>query len=558
MSLTLKSILVFVVSVLLFAGVVYLADTGFYDLVQTRFYNPSIVKSMIRQTATDAQLVQQHIYYLQNRFAFSLSEPPVRRSFLHDQSAVDIYERSQIYGMLLEKEEGLQSVQFVDTNGIRMHFSTSTRDIINQDRDSTVYRNYTEDNRALSYNQVSVPDQGDAKFTIDDTYERIIFSFPFHDSMDVYRGTALFTVSIRTLAERLISDGRIKTGEDVSVTGTPPGVVFGSPETSRTDILDKVAAVWNSGLQSIVAFDEENSGVKLALISTKTDQGIFYGRLINDTIFSIPNSMKFILRVSMFLTLYLALFFLLNFKPDTVSLVQNRLKSLRTNLFEQLYVKKTSHERAKWILELEQRRDEIRAEIKRDLKMRPRGNNSEKNIDSIIDISWDELLGVIRSGSDHTVSVGKAEKIEIRTEVIEETQPIEDLEDIEEAEEAEEIEEIEEVQPADEEEGELDVVEEIDEVEEIEEVQSVDDEEDELDVLEEIEEVEEIEEIEELEEEEPVGMDPASRIEFSQEHTAHTDENDEIPDTELEIVSPFSSMFSSLDDDEKKDTDQNN
>ena len=658
LSLTWKSILSLMISILLFAGIVYLADTGLYDLIQNRFYNPSIIKSMTRETARDAELVQNQINYLEDLFEFSLKEPPVRRSFLHDQSAADIYERSEIFGMLLERESGLQSVQFVDANGIRMHFSTSVRDIINQDSVSAAYRNYTEDTRAQPYDKVSVPDQGTAKYTLDDAYDRLIFSFPFYDSMNIYRGTALFNVSVSALSEKLIGGGRLKNGEDVSAIGAPPGIVYGSPETSKTDILNKVAAIWSGGLQSFVTFDAEDSGVRLALITVKTNQNIFYGRLINVSVFTIPDSLKIILGVSIFLTLYLILFFLLNFRPDPATLVQNRLKDLRTNLFEQLYVKKSGRERAKWMLELEQRRDDIREELKRGLKLRRRGRNSKKNIDSLIDKSWDELLSVIKSGSDQEVPVGIDAKAEVKPEVIEEIDELDEIEDAEEIEEPEEIqsidddepdelEDLEEVQSADDEPGELETVEEIDELEELEEVQSADDEPGELEPVEEIDELEELEEVqsaddepgeletveeadelEELEEVQPADDEPAelepveeadeleeleevqpaddesaelepveeideleeleevqsaddepgeleeleeaeepedgppkpdaaSNIEFSSSSVTHTEENDEIMDTELEIVSPFSSMFSSLEEKEKKDGEQN-
>jgi Mg2+ and Co2+ transporter CorA len=107
--------------------------------------------------------------------------------------------------------------------------------------------------------------------------------------------------------------------------------------------------------------------------------------------------MKFILEFSMFLTLFLALYFISNFKPHPVTIVQNRIKTLRSNLFEQLYIKKTGQDRAKWILELEQRRDEIRFELKSRIGVK---RNMENKIDDIIDKAWDELLAVMKSGCD--------------------------------------------------------------------------------------------------------------------------------------------------------------
>jgi hypothetical protein len=356
----------------------------------------------------------------------------------------------------LETSAGLQSVQFVDSGGIRIHYSTSSRDVISQNRDSAAYRNYTEDNRAMPYDTVSVPAYGNAKFTMDDSHDRIIFSFPFYDSMDIYRGTALFTLSVRALAEKLIAEGRLKPNDDISVIRIPPGIVFGSPDASKKDMLDKVSSVWNSGIKEHITLDAEDSGVKFALISTKTERDLFFGRLINSSVFAIPESMRIIFQLSLFLTFYLTLFFLINFRPNPITLVRNRIKNLRTNLFEQLYVKKSNQDRAKWILELEQRRDEIRAELKHKVKMK---NGHEKTIDSMIDKAWDELLAVIKSGSGYAGQTGKQEatpsagaesKVSEQLEEIEEAEELEEIEEIEEVEEAEELEEVEEALEAEE------------------------------------------------------------------------------------------------------------
>jgi len=494
-----KPALVLVISGVLFAGIVFLLDFEPLDYVRTHFYNPSFVNSVVKENEKAAEIVQNFISELENKFAATLNEPAVKSSFLYNQTAADIYERSRVFGILVESVSGLQAVQFVDNNGVRIHYSTSNRDIISLSSNSATYRNYTDDSRALPYDDISVKANEKSKYTMDDYHDRIIFSFPFYDSMDVYRGTALFSLSIRAVAERLITEGSLKPADDVSVIRTPRGIVFGSPSTSKAVILNKISSVWSAGLQEYITFDAEDSGVKYALISTKAGNNLFFGRIINDSIFTIPGSMKFIFQLSMFLTLFLVLFFLTNFKPHPVTLVQNRIKTLRTNLFEQLYIKKTGQDRAKWILELEQRRDEIRFELKNSLSI---NRKLEKEIDGIIDKAWDELLAVMKSGYDlaslEEIVKNRAVKIEKpKTKEAEKTDDLEEIEEIEEIEEvpagttavktkvragkAEEIEEIEEIEP--------DLDEDADDIQDI----------DNIDALEEIsEEGEEIEEIEEI------------------------------------------------------------
>jgi hypothetical protein len=89
-------------------------------------------------------------------------------------------------------------------------------------------------------------------------------------------------------------------------------------------------------------------------------------------------------------------------------------------------------------MELEQRREEIRCELKSSLKLNRR---TEKTIDVIIDKSWDELLAIIKAGiSDAPVFPIAAGKIvnPPRLEEIEELEIIEELEELEEVKELEE------------------------------------------------------------------------------------------------------------------------
>ena len=633
MSTFIKPLFALLISILFISVFSFLADSELLEYVRTHLYNPSILNLYEKENSLDAGLAENHINELQKKFAETLTNPSVSGSFLYNQNAEDIFQRSRIFGILLESTSGLQAVQFVDNNGIRIHYSTSPRDIISQNENSTSYRNYSEDPYVLPYETVSIPAGGAAKFTMDQQTDRIIFSFPFNDSMDVYRGTALFTVSVRALAEMFIAEGRLKINEDITVISSPAGILLGSPVSYKADIHEKVSSVWNGKIQermpqiavssSRTVIDAEESGVKYSLVSLRTPYGLFFGRLVNDDLFSIPDSMKLILRLSIYLTFYLTLLFLISFKPNAVTLVQNRIRNLRESLFEQLYVNKTGQERTKWIFELEQRREEISRHLKRGLRLKP---VQEKNIDSIIDKSWNELLSVIKSGGGADITVtqetispalaiqkSKVEKIEEVEELeeIEEAEAIDDAEELEEIEEAEaiddaeELEEIEEAEAIDEVE-ELEEIEEAEELEEIEEAEAIDDAE-ELEEIEEAEELDGAEELEEIEEAEaqdeiiesvPVHFKQTEKIEKPKkehgllalaskyaaerltrkgllvsaskyaaekltgkgllalaseiEFNNHNEENEKQFEqdtfTDLDIVSPFSSMFSSLEE----------
>ena len=104
---------------------------------------------------------------------------------------------------------------------------------------------------------------------------------------------------------------------------------------------------------------------------------------------------QIILLVSFFLTTYLIIFLLFNFRQDPLTVVQNRLKRLQISLIEQFYERKTEADWARWIRELESRREEIRALLKRGIKTDSSNENGEMDI--LINRSWDELLEILGS-----------------------------------------------------------------------------------------------------------------------------------------------------------------
>lgn len=394
MTVSQKAALSLLISVFLFAGFAVLAFTGLFDLVEARFYNPSIMKSLNREIEEDAGIIQNFFMELESLFSETLREEAIRRSFLPNQSAEDIFERSRRFGVLMETLGGLQSVRFVDEGGLRIHYSTRPQDILNQDRLSIAYRNYDTLPGVLPYSQVAVQALGSVKYTLDGIGDRIIFSFPFYDSFEIYRGTALFSLSARAIAERFVGAGRIKVGDDVSIIMDPPGIVTGAPRSTEKALLPVVASIWQDGIVSLTPLNSAESDATLALISFKTDQGILTGRLVSEALFAFPNTMKAILLVAFFLTVYLVIFLFFNLRQDTMTIVQDRLKNLQISLIEQYYDRKGDVDWNHWSQELEQRREDIRFEIKRGIKIK-KGQRAEEDIDSLINKSWDELLTVI-------------------------------------------------------------------------------------------------------------------------------------------------------------------
>jgi hypothetical protein len=382
------------ISILLFAVFTALAFTGLFDLVEARFYNPAVVRAIGREIDADTQVVEEFFEELQIRFAATLDEGAVRRSLLSDLESEDIALRASLYGELLESLGGLQSVRFIDSGGRRIHFSTWPPDILRQDRNSIAYRNYGAAENSAAYIPYGQVETTVPKLILDGAGERIIFSHPFYDSFDVYRGTALFSLSVRAVMDRMVNAGRIKVGEDISVVSEPPGLVAGLPPMGRNVLLPLIARVWSENSLSLGRLNSNLTGVNLALISRKADQNIYIGRLVNESLLSLPLAMRIILLISFLITVYLIIFLLFNLRQDDITIIQSRLKKLQVNLLEEYYEHTEGLNWNRWKRELEHRREDIHAELKRGLSIKD-GAGGLAEIDAFIDRSWDDLMAII-------------------------------------------------------------------------------------------------------------------------------------------------------------------
>ncbi|MFP3041534.1 hypothetical protein LQZ19_06885 [Treponema primitia] len=461
-----KAVLSLLISVVLFAGFSALTFTGLFELVETRFYNPAVTKAVSREITEDTETIEKFLEELQACFSATLQEDAVRRSFLSNLEGEDIIRRANIYGALLESLAGFQSVRFIDAAGSRIHYSTWQPDILRQNQTSIAYRNYNDtrnDNSSgyIPYLQIEVPDRGNPRLILDEAGERILFSHPFYDSFEVYRGTAIFSLSVRAVMERMVTEGRIKVGEDISIISDPPGMVMGLPFVGKSTLIPLISRVWSENILSLSRLRSGLTETNLALISAKTSTGIYIGRMVNESILSFPLAMRIILLASFLITVYLIIFLLLNIRQDNMTIIQNRLKRLQINLIEEYYEHKSDLDLNRWRKELEQRKEDVHSELKRGIK-----NKNPTEIDIFIDKSWEDLLAIIGGQAERRTVIDE-EKLKtilnrflVAAPVISSSKPAEekpgipiqtppvtfDLEELKEAEAIDEIEAMEDVQ----------------------------------------------------------------------------------------------------------------
>lgn len=390
-----KASLSLLVSVLIFAAFAVAAFSGLFNVVEARFYNPSVSRAW--EKVLDKAAAASDTWHEGNleRFRKALDYDYVKRSFLPNASTEDAFKRSTTFGKLQENSPGLVGYRFVDSAGKRIHFSNLPGDILKQSPTEILYRLYG-DASDLAYDSIASPEPApgasQGKIFLDPAQRQFIYSLPFIDGFGVYRGTAFFLVSQTGLASSLLGQGILKVGDEAVFAGKE-GIVLKAPLDSRDLIVARIADIWkavpSAGPEPII----EGSASGLVLFSRTTALGGKLGLLVAQSEFAFPAAMKWLLLAVFFVTAYLLSFLLLNLRQDRMTVLSDRIKRFQINLLEGYIDNKADIDFERWSRELEARRGEVKEEFKRSLGRRRRGADS--SVDSLIDKSWDEIIAIL-------------------------------------------------------------------------------------------------------------------------------------------------------------------
>ena len=513
-------------SVLLFAAFAVAAFSGFFNVLESRFYDPAVTRQYGDNLSAIAKATDVWNGLNFSRFAAALDSQAIKRSFLPNLSAQDAFDRANILGKLQADTPGLAGIRLVDLDGKRIHFSTFPEDILKKTDASILYRDYgkPEDLPAAKFDLA--PDSKGI-FRVDEGSGRLYYALPFSDENGLRRGTALFFLSPAGLLDALVKAGLVQVGDTVIAAG-PAGLLFRAPLAEGDNLGTRVAEAWSQGLGSRpISIGESSSGSSWTLLSASTRDGFRLGVLLPSSTFAIPLAMKILLLIAFFLTAYLLLFLLLNLRQEKSTIVSERIKRYQIGMLEASFAEKADHDLARWKRLLESRRAEYSEGIKADLgRLSP---TQEAEAEELIQKSWDEIIAVLDRRVSDQDRIGSASIKEIERLIKEAlgkasfvlpasalvsaqglppaspaarpappprkapmAAAIEEAEALEEVEEAEALEEVEEAEALEEVE-EAEALEEVEEAEALEEVEEVE-------ALEEVEEVEEAETLEEVEE----------------------------------------------------------
>ena len=578
-----KTAVSLLISVVLFAAFVVAAFTGLFSVIDARFYEPGKISQIQKHLDTVSENFNEYIETLESRFGKnenSFLKQTCVQSYIENQPSDEVVrERSKLSGDLFSQTPGLLGMRLIDKNGSSVHFSTFSSDVLNRTSEIVSFKNYTDaitltGEKEIPFEKISSPDSYGTngvvcKTVFDGRDNRIILSFPYYDSYKAYRGTFVFYVNANDFNRVLLSKKIITFGDTGSLvsglnfeeekkeTEYKSGFVFGIPAVGKKIFEQEILSRWEKGLfapEKIVykssedsfAIQEYDAAIEnkksdnnywVLVSSTKTDFG-YIGGIYPDEMFAMPDAVKILLLICIFVTLFLVVFLAVNLKQDDMVVIRERIRRLQLGIVSE-YLKKK--ENVDWQVvsgKIAERRQDVTLEIIRSLGRKAKKHDKEVN--ELINRSWDELLAAmsvqvrkennekgltnaaeIKSMLEELLSSGNIKVQTVGSDVnvmpvtvkpsksVPVTEQVQELDKVEEAEAVEELEEVEETES-------------VEELEEVEEAEAV----------EELEDVEDAEAVEELETADLTSMETVDIDEF------HDTSKSEKHNPEMEIESP--------------------
>jgi hypothetical protein len=433
------------ISVLVFAGCAVAAFTGGFKLVEARFYQPRVVASINKQLSDISGSMDEYFGATVTRFATYAADKSVQTFVEPAPADSDVQTRTTLTGNLFAETTGLVGIRLIDSNGRYLHYSTYSKDVLKKTDRLISYSNY-DTLGDIPYSDIASADTdlkadtaeklaSNCTIYMDSTKERIIFSFPYYDKFSVFRGSLVFymdstdftrflvsrnaiTLSDRgtlvapafenkALDDETASDAADKPTADESVfakkapSAENSGIVFGLP-TVGTDILEKaIVEKWSAGLYGTEHIATTDAGDWILLTSIKSKYGKI-GWVYTESIFAFPQSVKILLLVCIFITLFLIVFMLFNLKHDDMVVIRDRIRRFQLALVTEYVDRKDTADWQKISEDISLRKQDVSNEIKKSLGRT--GKRHAKEVDELLNRSWDEIISTL--GGKQTPALG--------------------------------------------------------------------------------------------------------------------------------------------------------
>ncbi len=407
-----KIALSLLISVILFSTFTFFAFSGLFDYIETAFYNQKLTRSINQEISLILSAVQRFHAENMSRFQPLLKDEYIGSAYQTNQSQEDIFRRENAFAKLKEDFPDLVWVRFLDAEGRKIHYSTNPGDIRSRDQFRISYFTFEETDSDIPAADLLVPEGGEPAVSVSDASQAYIYRFPVRDAYGIHRGTALFYVNAGALKKELVSRSLISIGAAFTFLGKGD-ILFYEPMLADDVLLEQARSVWSDERPPAFPLVENAAGERYYLFSGSLEGTGSAGILVPESRFTLSKGLQYLLLASVFVTVFLLVFFLLNTRQEPEVVLSERIKRFQINLMREYLEGKHELDWNQWYGELEQRRGEIKQRIRKGIG-RVKGERS-RELDEYIDKSWDEILSIlgsrIRSDAPRSGEIERLEEV---------------------------------------------------------------------------------------------------------------------------------------------------
>ena len=452
-----KIALSLLISVLIFAGCVFLSIAGGFKLIEVQFYQPRVIANANDRLSSIERAYGEYSSNLDNEFRKFLSEKSVKTFIERAPEKEAMNERGKLSALLYQKISGLNGMRLIENDGIHIHFSTFGEDTLTETSSLISYKNYTDANK-IPFTLLEASDgEKQTKIYFDSIKNELVFSYPFYDNYTAYRGTFIFYVLGDDFTQYLIDRELVSLNARGTVC-SPNGFVFDLPITGRELLMKEIEQRWSRKIQNVEQLVQSDTKSENIFIITQGNDRIKIGEIRTQDAFEFSDIEKLLLLICLFITLYLIIFLLFNIRHDDMVIVCRRLRKFQYELLKEYIDRKDSMDWKTLSKEIAHRKNDVNSEIKKSLGRR--GKKHSKEVDELLEDLWTDVMSAMGGNvsvvrqvvSSNPIAVASTEKTAAadNIEELEEVSDADEVEELEEIPDADDIEELEEIPDADE------------------------------------------------------------------------------------------------------------
>ena len=393
MSSAKKACISLLITILIFAIFAVLFFSRLFGSFETKFYQPAVIAGLEKHLKEVSACLDEYTMNQATKFQSFVNLPCVKNASSATQTEKDINDRDYYAKGIIDLYSGLQGIRIIDSQGKKIFYSSYKTDS----------SNYTE-SLELPYENIKsnkeIENRNKSKIVFDNSKERIIYSFPFYDNYDIYRGSVIFYVAGSDFNHYLISKNILSLSEKATLVATvfsdsieqSKGFVLGLPSVSSEAIISKIVELWNKdsfSTQKILHSEDYNWFV----ISDNSGKTGIISLVFKDDILFFSPELQVLLLLCAFITLYLVILFFFNIKQDDQAIIKDKIKKFKIALINE-YLENTDDvnwdEVSKF---LAVRKHQINHDIKYYL-----GKKAETHkvlVDNLLEKTWNDVENII-------------------------------------------------------------------------------------------------------------------------------------------------------------------